>query len=135
MTKTNTVLYTDGASRGNPGPASYGVWICQDEKPIEELKGFIGNQTNNFAEYTAVIEALTWAKDKNLTQLIIRSDSELLVKQLTGIYKVKSEVIKPLFQKVKALIEENFDQVFFEHVRREFNKEADRLANEALDER
>lgn len=130
----NIVVYTDGASRGNPGPASYGVWICESEKPVEELKGYLGIQTNNFAEYTAVIQALTWAKQKGVAEITIRTDSELLVKQLSGVYKVKSDVIKPLFQQVKTLIQGNFKRVDFQHVRREFNKEADRLANEALDE-
>ncbi len=135
MTMINeVVVYTDGASRGNPGPASYGVWICANEKPLEELKGYLGIQTNNYAEYSAVIQALTWAKQKGISQVVVRSDSELLVKQLSGIYKVKSDAIKPLYQQIKNLIGSSFKSVSFQHVRREFNKEADRLANEALDE-
>lgn len=131
---TEIVVYTDGASRGNPGPASYGVWICKEDKPFQELKGYLGIQTNNFAEYTAVIQALTWAKEKGIPKVVVRSDSELLVKQLSGIYKVKSDAIKPLYQQIKGLIQGHFEKVDFQHVRREFNKEADRLANEALDE-
>ncbi len=127
------ILYTDGASRGNPGPASYGVYITDDMENTVELKGKLGHQTNNFAEYTAVIEALKWLGSQNIKSAELRSDSEFLVKQLLGEYKVKSEVIKPLFLEVKKIISENKLNIKFKHIRREFNKQADRLANEALD--
>lgn len=126
-------IYTDGASRGNPGPASYGIYIIDSQDNRTELKGVLGQQTNNFAEYTAVIEALKWVTKQNIKTVEVRSDSEFLVKQLNGLYKVKSEVIKPLFIEVKKIIAENSLKVQFTHVRRELNKEADRLANEALD--
>lgn len=127
------IIYTDGASRGNPGPASYGIFITSENNQKVELKGVLGTQTNNFAEYSAVIEALKWVSNQKIKSAEIRSDSEFLVKQLNGLYKVKSEVIKPLFLEVKKIISEHKLEIKFTHVRREFNKEADRLANEALD--
>lgn len=127
------IIYTDGASRGNPGPASYGVYITDEAGYSMELKGTLGNQTNNFAEYTAVIEALKWLTSSPDKIAEVRSDSELLIKQLKGEYKVKSETIKPLHTEIKNLLHSHKLNVQFKHVRREFNKEADRLANEALD--
>ena len=127
------IIYTDGASRGNPGPASYGVYITDEATYSCELKGVLGHQTNNFAEYTAVIEALKWLSDHTDKTAEIRSDSELLIKQLKGEYKVKSDTIKPLHAEIKNILLKNNLDVQFKHVRREFNKEADRLANEALD--
>ncbi len=127
------IIYTDGASRGNPGPASFGVFITDEAGYSMELKGALGHQTNNFAEYTAVIEALKWLSLHTEKAAELRSDSELLIKQLTGEYKVKSDTIKPLHAEIKSLLLNNELNVQFKHVRREFNKEADRLANEALD--
>lgn len=127
------IIYTDGASRGNPGPASYGVYITDEAGYSMELKGTLGNQTNNFAEYTAVIEALKWLTTNAEKTAELRSDSELLIKQLKGEYKVKSETIKPLHAEIKSILQSHKLNVQFKHVRREFNKEADRLANEALD--
>lgn len=127
------IIYTDGASRGNPGPASYGVYITDEDGYSTELKGTLGNQTNNFAEYTAVIEALKWLSSNSEKTAELRSDSELLIKQLKGEYKVKSETIKPLHAEIKNILQAFKLNVQFKHIRREFNKEADRLANEALD--
>lgn len=128
------VMYTDGASRGNPGPASYGVYIQKNEQTYVELKSYLGQQTNNYAEYAGIIAALEWLKDSGHKIATLRSDSELLIKQLKGQYKVKSETLKPLYLKAKALLAENKLQVQFEHIRREYNKQADSLANQALDE-
>lgn len=130
---SNLIIYTDGASRGNPGPASYGVYILVDPNEVVEIKGVLGQQTNNFAEYTAVIEALKWVVKNAFKAAELRSDSELLIKQLKGEYKVKSETLKPLHSEIKDLMTKNNLQIQFKHVRRELNKEADRLANEALD--
>lgn len=132
---TSVIIYTDGASRGNPGPASIGIYVTDKESvSFFEHGETLGMQTNNFAEYTAVVRALELANRHGSTEVLLRSDSELMVKQMTGIYKVKSDVIKPLFQRARELCR-GFKSVRFEHVRREFNAEADRVANEALDQR
>lgn len=123
----------DGGSRGNPGPAAYGVYIEQDDGTIVELKGFIAHCTNNVAEYNGLLAALRWAVQQQMATLHVRADSELLVKQLKGQYRVKHPGLIPLYEEARALIRQ-IGRVTFEHVRREFNKEADRLANEAMDE-
>ena len=125
-------VYTDGASKGNPGKASIGVTILKDGHEIESISKFIGMQTNNYAEYTAMIEALKLLADKfNGAELECFADSELMIKQLNGVYKVKNANIKPLYESIKKLLN-NFSAVSFTHVRREFNKRADELANLAL---
>ena len=123
----------DGGSRGNPGPAGYGVRIEQEDGTVVELKESLGLATNNVAEYSGLIAALRWAAAHGVSTLHVRADSELLVKQMRGEYKVKHAGLKPLFLQACALIRQVGD-VSFEHVRREFNKDADRLANEAMDE-
>ena len=123
----------DGGSRGNPGPAGYGVRIEQADGTIAELKEFIGTQTNNFAEYRGLVAALRWADEHHASPLLIRSDSELLVKQMRGEYRVKNPGLLPLYEEARALMR-RIGRVAFEHVSREFNKDADRLANEAMDE-
>lgn len=123
----------DGGSRGNPGPAGYGVHIVRDDGQVVELKGSIQKATNNVAEYNGLIAALDWAIANAIVQLHIRSDSELLVKQMRGEYRVKNEGLQPLFERARGLVRD-IGRVHFEHVRREFNKDADRLANEAMDD-
>ena len=126
--------YIDGGSRGNPGPAGYGVQIVgEDSEVITELHGSLALATNNVAEYNGLLAALAWAVERGLTSIHIRSDSELLVKQLRGEYRVKNSGLQPLYQDARALIN-RIGRVTFEHVRRELNKEADRLANFAMDE-
>ena len=125
--------YVDGGSRGNPGPAGYGVHIEREDGTIAELKESLGLATNNVAEYSGLIAALRWAAAHGISKLHIRADSELLVKQMRGEYRVKSPGLQPLYEQARALTRQIGD-VTFEHVRREFNKEADRLANEAMDE-
>ena len=127
------VAYVDGGSRGNPGPAGYGVFI-QDaqKKPVAELSEYLGIKTNNFAEYSGLLAAMRYAREQGHIALEIVSDSELMVRQLNGIYKVKNEGLKPLYQQAMAM-KRDFDWFKVRHVRREFNKEADRLANEAMD--
>jgi ribonuclease HI len=126
--------YIDGGSRGNPGPAGYGVQIVDEGGGvIAELHGALDNTTNNVAEYNGLLAALAWAVDHGHRGLHVRSDSELLVKQLRGEYRVKNPGLQPLYQEARALIG-RIGRVTFEHVRREFNKEADRLANLAMDE-
>lgn len=124
----------DGGSRGNPGPASYGV-VIRDPKGevVARLKKYIGRMTNNVAEYYGLIAALDYAQSNHIRALRIESDSELLVKQMRGQYKVKSEDLKPLFERAKKM-SQSFASFRIDHVYREQNAEADALANEALDE-
>jgi ribonuclease HI len=124
----------DGGSRGNPGPASYGV-IIRDARGeiVAKLKKYIGRMTNNVAEYYGLIAALDYAESHGVRAVRIESDSELLVKQMRGQYKVKSEELRPLFERAKKM-SQAFDSFRIEHVYREQNREADTLANEALDE-
>jgi ribonuclease HI len=125
--------YVDGGSRGNPGPGGYGVHIERDDGAIVELKEALGLTTNNVAEYSGLIAALRWAAANGISKLHVRADSELLVKQMRGEYRVRSPGLQPLAEQARALARRVGD-VTFEHVRREFNKDADRLANEAMDE-
>ena len=128
------VAYIDGGARGNPGPAGYGVRIqTLDGSLVEELHGALGIATNNVAEYNGLLAALRWAIDHDQRELAVRSDSELLVKQMRGEYKVKHPGLQPLAARARLLIME-LDRVTFEHVRREHNVEADRLSNVAMDE-
>ncbi|HXJ45725.1 MAG TPA: reverse transcriptase-like protein [Candidatus Dormibacteraeota bacterium] len=124
----------DGGSRGNPGPASYGV-VIRDPKGevIARLKKYIGRMTNNVAEYYGLIAALDYAQSNQIRALRIESDSELLVKQMRGQYKVKSADLKPLFERAKKM-SQSFASFRIDHVYREQNAEADALANEAMDE-
>jgi probable phosphoglycerate mutase len=127
------VANIDGASRGNPGPASYGVVLRDpDGNKILELAKNIGRETNNVAEYFALLAALDYAALHGITALRIRSDSELLVRQMQGVYKVKSPDLKPL-QERAAKLTRQLQYFAIEHVRRELNKDADTLANVALD--
>ena len=129
----NVIIYTDGASRGNPGPASLGIYVIDEcGQVVEEVAEPLGEQTNNYAEYMAVVRALEKAVDKKCTHVHLKADSQLLVRQMCGQYKVKAEGLKPLFLKAKKF-ESQLTKVIYEHVRREMNKEADRLANHALD--
>ena len=123
----------DGGSRGNPGPAGYGVRIELEDGSVEELKASIGVATNNVAEYSGLIAALTWASQNGVSRLHVRADSDLLVKQMRGEYKVRHPGLQPLFARARALARQ-VGRVTFEHVRRELNKDADRLANEAMDQ-
>jgi ribonuclease HI len=124
----------DGGSRGNPGPASYGV-VVRDAggKIVAELKKYIGRMTNNVAEYYGLIAALDYAESHGIRALRIEADSELLVKQMRGQYKVKSEDLQPLFERARKMAAA-FDSFRIDHVYREQNRDADRLANEAMDE-
>jgi ribonuclease HI len=123
----------DGGSRGNPGPAGYGVRIARGDGTVVDLKESLGVCTNNVAEYRGLIAALRWAEAQGVSRLHVRSDSELLVKQMRGEYRVKSPGLQPLYDEARA-IARRIGSVRFEHVRRELNKDADRLANEAMDE-
>jgi probable phosphoglycerate mutase len=125
--------YFDGGARSNPGPAGYGVYIVDESGTVlAELSGSLGNTTNNIAEYNGLIAALQWAVDRDLTQLAIKGDSLLIIEQMRGNYKVKNEGLKPLHMKARMLVMQ-IGNVTFEHVRRENNKEADRLSNVGMD--
>ena len=128
------LAYIDGGARGNPGPAGYGVRIeAADGTVLAELYGGLGIATNNVAEYNGLLAALKWAVDHGERHLHIRADSELLVKQMRGEYKVKNPGLLPLYVRARLLVME-LDTVVFEHIRREFNTEADRLSNLGMDE-
>ncbi len=127
------VAYCDGGSRGNPGPAGFGVYI-QDSagKVLGELSQFVGIHTNNFAEYSALLAALEFAISNNHKNLRVISDSELMVKQIKGQYRVNSPELRPLYEEAKRRIT-RLDQFQIQHVLREKNRHADRLANVAMD--
>jgi len=128
------VAYIDGGARGNPGPAGYGVSIqSTDGTIVEELHGGLGIATNNIAEYNGLLAALQWAVDHDVRRVHIRADSELLVRQMRGEYRVKNPGLQPLYVRARLLAAQ-LDDVKFEHVRRELNKEADRLSNVGMDE-
>ncbi len=127
------IAYTDGAARGNPGPAGAGVYIVdQHDVMVEEAYAYLGTATNNVAEYQALILALDKLEALNPAEVIIRADSQLMIRQLTGEYKVKNEGLKPLYLEAKSRLRA-FEKVVLEHVPREQNKDADRLANDAID--
>lgn len=124
----------DGGSRGNPGPAAYGV-VIRDARgePLAKLKKYIGRSTNNVAEYYGLIAAMDYAQSHGVRAIRIESDSELLVKQMRGLYKVKSADLQPLYERAQKTAK-LFESFRIDHVYREQNREADALANEALDE-
>lgn len=126
------VIHVDGAARGNPGPAAFAFVFLVDGQAIYEENGYLGQTTNNIAEYTALVKALEKAADFGPKEILVRSDSELMVKQMNGQYKVKNEGLKELHVQARQLAGQ-FPSVRYTHVFREDNKEADRLCNEALD--
>jgi ribonuclease HI len=128
------VAYIDGGARGNPGPAGFGVRI-EDERGslVDEFHGSIGVATNNVAEYRGLLAALEWARAHGETDLVVRSDSQLLVQQMLGNYRVRNAGLQPLHAKAQSLAR-GIGRVIFEHVPRARNAHADRLANEAMDD-
>lgn len=129
------IIYTDGASRGNPGPASYGFSIQNEKGEILYEEGkYLGQNTNNFAEYSAVLNALLHIKNnfKNISEVNFFMDSKLAVEQLSGRFKIKSPHLKPIIEKILILTME-LGGVKFNHVPRSKNMLADKLANQALD--
>jgi ribonuclease HI len=127
-------IHIDGASRGNPGPAAYALVITRPSEPDWEESGCLGKTTNNIAEYTALVRALERALQLGGRKLSILSDSELLVKQMNGEYRVKNADLKSWYDKARDRIAD-FDKVIIQHVYRDQNKQADHLCNEALDGR
>lgn len=126
--------FTDGAAKGNPGPAGYGYVIEQDGVLLEEGGAFIGDATNNVAEYQGFIAVLTRMAQLGATDIALYSDSELAVRQVNKVYRVKNEGLRPLYEQVMHLLG-SFDKYQVRHIPREQNARADRLANKAISER
>lgn len=126
-------LYTDGGARGNPGPAGIGA-VLRDEagEVLGEIAQGIGEATNNVAEYVALITGLEMALDRGVTDIDIYMDSELVVSQLLGKWKIKKDTLRPLAVKARALMN-RFESFTLSHVRRELNADADKLANQGMD--
>jgi len=126
-------IFSDGACRGNPGPSGIGAVIYDRHgKVVHEISGYIGETTNNVAEYEALLAALDYCVKKKLHPVEILADSQLMIRQLTGEYKVKHPNMKPLYQRVLGHLSQ-LTCLGFKHVPREENKEADKLANEGID--
>lgn len=135
---TNTIhISTDGGSRGNPGEAAYGFVVRNADKELIVQEGKrLGIKTNNYAEYMAVVSSLRWIKDNmpdRPAEIHFSLDSQLIERQMKGIYKIKDETLRSLYFTVQSLITELGSKVTFTHVMREFNKEADAMVNQALD--
>jgi ribonuclease HI len=131
--KSRVIAFCDGGSRGNPGPAGYGVFVqAEDGSPLAELSEFLGRVTNNVAEYSGLLAALEWALANGASELKVVSDSELMVKQMKGQYRVNSADLRPLYEEAKRRAG-RLGRFEMQHVLRGKNKEADRLANEAMD--
>jgi ribonuclease HI len=126
--------FFDGGARGNPGPAGYGVYIEDDTGTVlAELAEGIGVATNNVAEYRGLLAALQWAADHDVKELHVKGDSLLLVQQMLGKYRVKSEGLLPLYREARQLCA-RIGRVTFEHIPRERNRDADRLSNIGMDQ-
>jgi probable phosphoglycerate mutase len=134
MAKSSDVIaHIDGASRGNPGPAAYAVVMeSSDGSKLAGFSAYLGEATNNFAEYQALLAALEYALSKNYRRIQVQTDSELVARQIEGVYKVKSPGLKPLQERAQQMIA-RLESFSIQHVPREKNQEADRLANQALD--
>lgn len=132
MKSKKLLLYTDGGSRGNPGPSGIGVVVLDSKrKKVSEIFRYIGETTNNVAEYTALVSGLEEAIAQDATEVAVYMDSELLVKQLNGEYKVRDANMKALFEKSLGLLKK-FKSFEVNHIEREKNKEADKLVNKAI---
>jgi probable phosphoglycerate mutase len=132
-TSSEIVAHVDGGSRGNPGPAAYGVAIETPQgKSVTAFAKFLGETTNNFAEYQGLLAALEYALSHGYPRLRVLTDSELMARQISGSYKVRSPDLKPLYDKAQAMIA-RLESFSIRHVYREQNREADRLANQAMD--
>ena len=127
-------LHSDGGSRGNPGPAGAGAVLYDEQgQEVAALSRYLGRTTNNEAEYQALLMGLKRAQELGAQRLTVKMDSELIVRQLEGKYRVKAPGLKPMYDQAKRLLQ-GFASVTILHVRREFNKRADELANQAMDQ-
>jgi len=136
----NISIYTDGGARGNPGPAGFGVVIYDEKKSIIFKNAvYLGTKTNNEAEYLGLINALEWANNNKdnfkIDRIVYYSDSQLLVRQMQGLYNVKAPNLKPLFHQAQSLVAQIALPIVFNDVRREYNELADELANSAMDKK
>jgi ribonuclease HI len=128
------IVHTDGGARGNPGPAGIGVVVTDEAgRVVAEIAEGIGPATNNVAEYRAAIEGLRAAADHGARRVLLRADSRLLIEQLAGRFRVKNPTLQRLHEEARAVMK-RFDEVALEHVRRELNADADRLANQGIDD-
>lgn len=138
MDKNRLVIYCDGGARGNPGPGASSFIIYREGKEIVRYSKFLGKTTNNIAEYYGVFFALKWITQKKdaigVDELFFNLDSQLVVRQLTGVYKIKEAKLKNITSKIKILQENLNKKIYFNHIPREKNKVADRLVNETIDE-
>jgi len=132
---TRAIGFCDGAARGNPGPAGAGIVLYDADNAQQVIKKslFLGHTTNNVAEYRALIMLLEEAVARHTQSLTVKSDSELMVKQINGLYRVKATHLLPLYQQV-SMLKKHFSHIEFLHIRREFNKEADLMSNIAIDD-
>ncbi len=128
------VLYFDGACRGNPGPMGIGVVLLENGKKIKEISKFIGKGTNNIAEWSALIEGMKLALSHGCRDLEVRGDSQLIIRQITGRYRVKSQNLITLYEEARTICK-NFEKINFKWVQREKNADTDALSNRALDVR
>jgi probable phosphoglycerate mutase len=134
MSSPEIIAHIDGGSRGNPGPAAYGVSIeTAQGKQVTAFAKFLGKTTNNFAEYQGLLAALDYALTQGYPRLRVLTDSELMACQINGVYKVRSPDLKPLYDQAQEMIA-RLESFSIRHVYREQNREADRLANQAMDE-
>jgi len=134
MSDTPVTIYADGGSRGNPGPAGCGAVLIKDGATVSSVSHFLGVATNNVAEYTGLVLGLERALALGYKVVDVKMDSELVVKQMNGQYRVKNEGLIPLFNQARSLAS-RFSSFSISHVRRELNKDADLLANRAMDTR
>ncbi len=133
MSTKSAIVFADGGSRGNPGPSGAGALVKEtDGDTLAEVTRFLGTNTNNYAEYTSLIIGLEKALELGVNEVEVRMDSELIVKQMLGQYRVKNQNLKPLYETAKGLAG-RFSRFHIVHIERALNKEADRLANQAMD--
>lgn len=127
-------LFTDGGSRGNPGPAGCGIFIADENmNPLKRGYRYLGETTNNVAEYTAVKIGLEKCLEMGATEIVVRADSKLAIEQLSGNYKIKNENLKKIFLEIQDILSDWQGKIEYIHIPREQNKEADRLSNVAMD--
>ncbi|MDD2745439.1 MAG: ribonuclease HI family protein [Candidatus Gracilibacteria bacterium] len=132
---TKLIVYSDGGARGNPGPAGLGVYICTPEHtPVERRFKYLGETTNNVAEYSGALLGIERAIALGATEIELRADSKLVIEQLKGNYKVKNLGLKEIHTQIQILLQQASVPITFTHVPREKNKEADRLSNVAMDQ-
>lgn len=128
------LLFTDGGSRGNPGPAGCGIYICDaDGNPLKRGFRYLGETTNNVAEYTAMQIGIEKCVEMGATEIILNADSKLAIEQLSGNYKIKNENLKKIYNEIQKILANWSGKITFIHIPRELNKEADRLSNVAMD--